>query len=387
MQPATIRIGLLFSQSGSYAALGRAMSAGASLAADQINASGLNGVTIELLRVDPAGQLDRYVEGARSLLGEAGLKHVVGCYTSSSRKEVLPFFEKHDALLWYPSHYEGFETSDNVVYTGASPNQHIVPLARHLLGQSRHRGWFVGSNYIWAWENNRIMREALSVVPDGEVVGERYIPVGETDVGDLVRQIVQDRPDFVFATLIGSSLYAFLERLREASHSLGLDQASDMPVVTCSLSEAELPLIEKARSGHITSSVYFSAIDTSENHAFTREWNARFGDLGHASADAEATFCAVHLLARAVKEAGTDELEAVREAVRGMRFAAPQGEITIEPDNLHACMRPRIGRSRQDGTFDVLYESPRAIRPDPYLTWTSEAEFADHGPANLKVVK
>ena len=97
------------------------------------------------------------------MLAEQGLVHVVGCYTSSSRKEVLPLFEKHDGLLWYPSHYEGFESSDNVVYTGAAPNQHIVPLAEHLLRHYGTSAYCLGSNYIWAWENNKIMREAVLV--------------------------------------------------------------------------------------------------------------------------------------------------------------------------------------------------------------------------------
>lgn len=190
------------SQGGSYEAVSRVMHAGAKLAIEEINASPNQSVSITPVSIDPAGVLSNYVEGARSLLQDHGLKHVVGCYTSSSRKEVLPLFEKADALLWYPSHYEGFETSENVVYSGAGPNQHIVPLTRHLLRQFGTRGWMVGSNYIWAWENNRILREAIAA-SGGVVLGERYFPVGEIDLSDVVNQIIEDRPDFVFTTLIG----------------------------------------------------------------------------------------------------------------------------------------------------------------------------------------
>jgi len=360
------------------------MSAGARLAIEEVNRLHAGKIRLEQVPFDPKGDLRGYVEGAQYLLGELGLKQVVGCYTSSSRKEVLPYFEKHDAMLWYPSHYEGFETAENVVYTGAAPNQHILPLARHLLGQGRRRGWLVGSNYIWAWENNRILREALTNTR-GDVVGERYFPVGETELEDVVKQIIADQPDFVFTTLIGSSLFAFIKQLRAAAESAGIDQKTAFPICSCSLSEAELPFLGEAGDGHISSSVYFSSIATAENERFTSAWDAQFGQMGRASADAEATYLGVHLLAKAAMRAGTGAFAPVREAVRGARFAGPQGDICVDPDNLHCWMRPRIGRSRKDGTFELLFEKPVAIRPDPYLTWTSEDD--DGQAADLRVIK
>lgn len=380
----TTKLGLLFSETGSYAEVSRAMRAAADLAIDEINAAGR--VQFEPVAVDPAGCLDRYVEGARDLLADPEIVHVVGCYTSSSRKEVLPIFEKRDALLWYPSHYEGFETSENVVYSGAAPNQHIVPLAKYLLSFSRRRGWLIGSNYVWAWENNRILRDALGIA-DGVVLGERYVPIGETDLRSLARQIIVDRPDFVFTTLIGSSACAFLNNLRDAAEAAGIDQAAEIPVASCSLSEAELPLLGPAAAGHLSSSVYFSTVETPENRRFVQSWNARFAELGHASADAEATYVAVHLLARAIERAGSSDFVLVRDAVRGIRFAAPQGEIEVDADNLHCWLRPRIGVSRSDGTFDIALESPEAIRPDPYLTWTHDCEFRLTNTNHLKVVQ
>ncbi|WOI58065.1 transporter substrate-binding domain-containing protein [Palleronia sp. LCG004] len=377
------RIGLIFSETGSYAGVCRSMRAAADLAIDEINASGR--LVLDSVTVDPGGCLGAYVTATTDLLADPAITHLVGCYTSSSRKEILPVLEKRDALLWYPSHYEGFETSENVVYSGAAPNQHVIPLAKYLLGQSRHRGWLVGSNYVWAWENNRILREALGIA-GGTVMGERYVPVGETDLRDIARQIVCDRPDFVFTTLIGSSLFAFLDDLRDLAGAAGLDQSADIPVASCSLSEAELPLIGRAAAGHLSSSVYFSTVDTPENQRFTEAWNARFSDLGHASADAEATYVAVHLLARAIERAGSDGFEAVREAARGIRFAAPQGEIEVDPMNLHCSLRPRIGISRDDGTFDIAWESKQPVAPDPYLTWTQDSEFRIAAATHLKVV-
>jgi ABC-type branched-subunit amino acid transport system substrate-binding protein len=367
MRPIRVRIGVLFSTTGSYAAVGRAMRAGALLAIDEINSDPRRAVELTAVEADPGGGNAAYAAAVQHLTRHEGLSHVVGCYTSSSRKEVLPLFEKADAMLWYPSHYEGFETAENVVYTGAAPNQHVVPLARHLLTRHGKRGWFVGSNYIWAWENNRILREALTDA-GGTVLGERYFPVGETDLGALAAQIVADRPDFVFTTLIGDSGYAFFYLLRRAAAEAGLDQAAEMPVASCSLSEVELPFIMAgAAGGHLSSSVYFSTIRSAENDRFTAMWDARFGDMGRACADAEATYTAVHLLARAVAAAGGAGFAEVREAVRGLQFAAPQGLVTVDPDNLHCCMRPRIGRSTEAGDFELLFEEASPIRPDPYL--------------------
>lgn len=370
MTKETLKIGILFSTSGSYAAVGQSMCAGAKLAIAEVNSDPHSPVILEPVAIDPGGASSAYSDAVQTFLLDHGLTHVFGCYTSSSRKEVLPLFEKNDALLWYPSHYEGFETSENVIYTGAAPNQHIIPLARHLLAHHGKRGWFVGSNYIWAWENNRILREALMEV-GGTVMGERYFAVGETDLAALVDQILRDRPDFVFTTLIGESGYAFFRQLRAAAEAAGIDQPRTLPVASCSLSEAELPFIGEAAAGHLSSSVYFSTIRSPENDRFTRQWDAEFAHLGQACADAEATYIAIHLLVRAVAKAGAVGFEEVRAAARGLSFAAPQGLVTLDPENLHCCMRPRIGRSTENGTFEILHEDRGPVRPDPYLVWAS----------------
>ena len=388
MKNATLEIGIVVSTTGSYAAIGQSICAGAELALDEINADPNAPVNLKPVICDPGGVSSAYAGAVDSLLAEQGLTHVLGCYTSSSRKEVLPLFEKHDALLWYPSHYEGFETSDNVIYTGAAPNQHIIPLARYLMANHGKRGWFVGSNYVWAWENNRILREAL-IAANGGVIGERYFPVGETDLGPLVAQIVADRPDFVFNTLIGESCYEFLRQFRASAQALGIDQPATMPVASCSLSEAELPLIgAEAGSGHLSSSVYFSTVKSFENNRFTAEWDRRFASLGRACADGEAAYVAVHLLAKAVATAGSTALVDVRAAARGLQFAAPQGLVTVDPDNLHCRMRPRIGRSTVNGSFDIIYEEHGPVWPDPYLVWASaEQKKVKPGADYLRVVK
>ncbi|WP_119166124.1 transporter substrate-binding domain-containing protein [Algihabitans albus] len=380
-------IGLLFSTTGSYRALGGAMLAGAKLAVAEITADPDLPVEITCHVRNPNGLLSQYVGQAQELLRDSGLTHVVGCYTSASRKEVLPLFEKFDGLLWYPSHYEGFETSDNAIYTGAAPNQHIVPLTRYMLQNHGKRAWLVGSNYIWAWENHRIMREGL-LLSGGAILGERYFPIGDTDIDALVEQILASRPDFIFNNLIGESSYAFFRRLRARAEAQGLNQAEDMPVISCSLSEPELREIgPDAAGGHLCSSVYFESLESATNKAFVEAWRHSYPELGPTSADAETTYNAVHLLARAAAAAGSAELSVVRRVVSEIVLNAPQGRIHVDPENRHCHLRPRIGRSTPKGEFELVYEAPAPVKPDPYLVWEgSDVALSPSETGRLRLV-
>jgi branched-chain amino acid transport system substrate-binding protein len=363
------RIGVMFSTTGSYRVIARSMLNGALLAFNEIAQAG-NALALEPVVVNPSGDLDRYRELSRELL-KAGIRHVVGCYTSSSRKEVIPCFEKHDGLLWYPSHYEGFESSDNVIYTGASPNQHVLPLVDYLASRVGKRAFCVGSNYIWAWENNRIFREALTA-RGGVVVAERYLSVGDTEFDQVISAILDQRPDFVFNNLIGTSAYAFFRAFRAACRARGIDQAAEIPVASCTLSEPELAEIgPDAIDGHLTSSVYFSSLDSPENATFVQAYAEAFPDMPAACADAEASYVAVKLLAAALEQADADDARSVRAAVANQRLAAPQGEVRIDPQTFHAWLTPRIGRSAVNGQFDVLLEARGPIAPDPYLVQSS----------------
>src|SRR5262245_25493861 len=230
---ASIPVGVIFSVSGSYRTVGREMLNGALLALEEINRDPAFDFRLEPAFLDPGGEPTSYRLMCEDLLRGRSVRHVIGCYTSSSRKEVIPAFEKFDALLWYPSHYEGFESNNNVIYTGASPNQHIIPLLRYMLRERDRRVYCVGSNYIWAWENNRILREIVHAC-GGVVLAEKYLPVGATDVDRIISEIRASRPDFVFNTLIGESSYAFY---RAHARTIG---ASAVPVASCSLSEPEL---------------------------------------------------------------------------------------------------------------------------------------------------
>jgi ABC-type branched-subunit amino acid transport system substrate-binding protein len=379
----TFRIGLMFSTTGPYSTVACSMLNGALLAVSEVNKGG--GVRLEPEIVNPEGDLARYGSLSSKLL-TGGIRQVVGCYTSSSRKEVIPVFEKHDGMLWYPSHYEGFESSDNVVYTGAAPNQHILPLIDHLMSSFGDRAFCVGSNYIWAWENNRILREVVAA-RGGVVVAERYLSVGETDFDKTVDAILAARPSFVFSSLIGVSNYVFIRRLREACLARGIDQPSVMPVASCNLSEPDLIDIGAgAMDGHISSSVYFSSLATPENDAFVANYAAAYPDKPWTSADGEASYIAVKLLAAAAAQAGSDEVGPVRRALASQRLNAPQGEVLVDGETMHLHLTPRIGRSRSDATFDVIRQQPTAIRPDPYLVRFNATDAWGAPASRLRVV-
>lgn len=358
-------IGLLISTTGPYSAVSSSMLAGALLAIDEVNAGGLP-VRLAPRHGDPGGDLSRYAALGDEMLA-SGIRHVIGCYTSSSRKEIIPLFEKADALLWYPSHYEGFESSPNVVYTGPVANQHLLPLVHYLIRHVGRTSFCVGSNYIWAWENNRVLRDAMTAA-GGSVTAERYFAVGSTDFAQVIATILSERPAFVFNTLIGVSSYCFVRDLRAACEARGIDQPAVLPIASCTLSEPELTAIgEGAMDGHITSSVYFGSIASPENACFRAAYRTRHPDRPAVSADAEATYVAVHLLAKALAACGTDEIGAVRSAAGRQVLRAPQGEVTIDPDTMHAALTPRIGRSNAAGEFEILAEAPCPVRADPYL--------------------
>ncbi|AGT10720.1 transporter substrate-binding domain-containing protein [Paracoccus aminophilus] len=367
-------LALLFSHSGPYEAVSRSSLNGARLACAEINADADFGLRIEPIEFDPAGRPEAYPELARAALAR-GITNICGCYTSSSRKEVLPEVERQDALLWFPVHYEGFENSPNVIYSGSGPNQHMTPLIDYLTAEIGNSVCCIGSNYVWGWESNRIMCDSIRA-RGGKVLSETYLDVGVTDVAQAVETILRLRPDFVFNALIGESSYAFIRALRQVCVARGIDQPRLLPVASCNLSEPELVLIgPEAADGHLSASVYFAAIPGAKNRAFVEAYRAAYPDGPCVSVEAEGAYNAVHLIARAARAAGASDAAAIRKVLGEVSFDAPQGRIALDPLTQHAWLTPRIGRSRADASFEILFESPTPVAPDPYLTRAGNREL------------
>ncbi len=364
MKKPSIPLGLVFSQSGPYAMMAGEMRKSALMAIDEINRSGeFDFVFAPHLR-DPGGVVAAYHTACDALIREEHVDHIVGCYTSASRKQVIPIVERTERLLWHPARYEGFESSDNVIYVGAAPNQHVVPLVRHMLDHISGDVFCIGSNYVWTWETNRVVREIVTSA-GGRILAERLLELGETAVDHIVREIIERKPPVVFNTLVGESSYSFMRALHEAATRDNLA----IPMLSCSLCEPELKLIGSAASvGCITSSAYFESIEGTENRAFVARWKARHGTDSNLSVDALSTYVCVMLLARAIRRAGSADVGAVRRAAANHRYDSPQGPVWVDPDNNHCFLTPRLARSVPGCQFEIFWEADAPERPDPYLS-------------------
>ncbi len=360
------RIGVLFSQTGVTAVIEESQLRGSILAIEEINASGgINGRELVPHVYDPASDARSFARLADRLMCVDGVNVIFGCYTSSSRRAVLPVVERRNGLLWYPTLYEGFEYSPNVIYTGAAPNQNSVELAEFLMENYGTRFYFVGSDYIYPRESNRIMRDLVRV-HRGAVVGERYLDLNAdpVDFKSVARDIRRAQPDVIFSTVVGDSTAYLYKAYADA----GLDP-DVMPIASLTTSEAEVQRMGgDVAAGHITAAPYFQQVSTPDNSSFVARYQKRFGADQPTNMCVEAAYFQVHVFARALSQTNTMDTEVLRPVVLGSGYDAPQGHISIDEDSGHTDLWTRIGRANRDGQFDIVRESHVAVKPDPYLT-------------------
>jgi len=351
----SVPIGLLFSRSGDYARLSAEARTGAMEAVRAVNADPARGVSFAVTEADPAGRTERYAPLCHDLLRSGEIRHVVGCITSWSRKEVAPVLERHGAMLWYAPPYEGFEAHDRIVYLGACPNQHLVPLLGYVVPRFGAEAFLVGSNYIWGWEVNRLARDIVGDA-GGRVLGERYLPLGDTDVARMIEEIRAARPSFVLNTLIGPSSYAFIEAYAALAREDASFRADLRPIVSCNLVEPEITELAGAGEGHIAVSPFFAGMAASP-----------MPQAGATSAFMASAYSAVLILADAIEAAGDDAPDTVTRAFAGRSFLTPLGDVAVDPHNHHVDLPVRIGAIRGD-RFEALWQSPFLVAPDPYLS-------------------
>ena len=362
---APIRIGILYSTRGGYGAIGRDCRDGAALAISRF--SDVSDIKIEPIFVDPEGDPARYVEHARQMLRDHGCRHIIGTVLSASRKDVTPAIEKHDGMLWYSCPYEGFEANESIIYTGACPNQHLLPVLDYLVPRHGGRVFLLGANYVWGWEMNRLARELL-VAGGHEVVGERFLPIEETDVGRLITEIRAQRPSFILNNLIGPSSYTFLSAMRELGREDAAFLPENCPVVSCDLAECELgEIAHGAAVGQLSAACYFDSLDTPENHALKALAGARYGTDRKLSTHFAGAYVATTLCVEAIIAAGTDEPAAVRRALCARPHRTVQGLMRVDPETNHTALPFYLGRINAEGGFDVI-SSRQAVPADPYLT-------------------
>jgi len=361
------KIGVLFSTSGVTSIIEQSQLNGTLLAIDEINAAGgVRGRSIEPISYNPDSVVSCYGEMAERLIVDDKITALFGCYMSSSRKEVLPVVERRNALFFYPTLYEGFEYSPNVIYGGATPNQNSVPLANYLMGAFGKRIFFVGSDYIYPRESNRVMRNVLRQ-GGGEVIGERYygFDVDEEGFAEVAREIVEMKPDAIFSTVVGQMCIDFYR----AYHAAGGD-GRICPIGSLTTNEAEIAAIgPEAAVGHITAAPYFRNLSSPANRKFLKAYNAKFGSVRDVTSCCEAAYNQMHLFATALEEVGEMDADRLHEALLGATFDAPQGQIKIDPDNNHTYLQSRIARVDEQGEFIIENKLRRAIKPDPYLVY------------------
>jgi branched-chain amino acid transport system substrate-binding protein len=361
-----IAIGVLFSTTGPYATLGREGYDGALTAISEINQGDVYPFGFRAEIRDPAGSTEAYAGLCRDMIETSDPEFVVGCTTSWSRKEVIPVLEKTGTHLWYPCPYEGFEGNDHVVYMGACPNQHVVPLLDYILPRYGPSPALIGSNYIWGWETNRIARELVERA-GGAVKAERFVRLGDTDIAHIIAEIRQKRPDFVFNTLIGPSSHAFVS----AYHALGQEDpsfASDKrPIVSCNWTEDEVAALGVRAAGHYSTAPYFRSLATPAN-ADLLATTARFaGHRQRISAFFVQAYTAVHVIARGIAATGGARADAVLAHSKAETFCSPLGLLGIHSETNHAILTPHIGRANAEGGFEIVSSAAAPVIPDPYL--------------------
>jgi urea transport system substrate-binding protein len=362
-QDPPLQVGLLHSLSGTLAISEIPVRDAALLAIDELNqAGGVLGRQIVPIIADGESEPSIFAAEAWRLLTQERVVALFGCWTSASRKAVLPVVETQQGLLWYPVQYEGLEQSPNVVYLGATTNQQIIPAVEYLLAQDKRRFFLIGSDYVFPRTANAIIKAQLAA-SGGVLVGEAYLPLGSTAVMTTVQEIRTAQPDIVFNTLNGDSNVAFFQQLRAA----GLT-ADQMPTLSVSIAEAEVRAIgAETLKGHLAAWNYFQTTDNPANQAFVSAYQARYGERRVTSDPIEAMYIGIHLWAQAVTRAGSTDVDKVRAAMREMKLDAPEGMVTIDGATQHLVKTVRIGRVRADGQFEQIWSSGSPVVPDPFL--------------------
>ena len=374
----TIKVGIMHSLSGTMAISETPLKDMALMTIAEINAKGgVLGKQLEPVVVDPASNWPLFAEKARQLLSQDKAAVVFGCWTSVSRKSVLPVFEELNGLLFYPVQYEGEEMSPNVFYTGAAPNQQAIPAVEYMMsedGGSAKRFFLLGTDYVYPRTTNKILRAFLhSKGVKDQDIEEVYTPFGYSDYQTIVSNIKKfsaGGKTAVISTINGDSNVPFYKEL--ANQGI---KATDVPVVAFSVGEEELRGIDaKPLVGHLAAWNYFESVSNPVNTKFVADYRAYAKAHKLPNADTvvtndpmEATYVGIHMWAQAVEKAGTTDVDKVRAAMANRSFAAPSGfTLTMDATNHHLHKPVMIGEIEDNGQFNVVWQTEQAVRAQPW---------------------
>lgn len=362
----TIKVGVLHSLSGTMSISEVSVKDATLLAIEEINAAGgIMGKMLEPVIEDGASDWPTFAEKARKLIQQDEVAVVFGCWTSASRKAVLPVFEELNGLLFYPVQYEGLETSPNIFYTGAEPTQQIIPGVDFLVDELAAESiYLLGSDYVFPRTANLIIKAQLEHLGI-EMAGEEYVPLGGTEFSTIVSKIQEAQPAAIFSTLNGDSNVAFFKQFKDA----GLT-AEDIPVMSVSVAEEEVRGIGAENiAGHYVSWNYYQTTDTPENEAFVAAYKAAYGEDRVTADPIEAGYFGVYAWKALVEAAGSTEVDAVTAAAdeNEIEIAAPGGPIKVDGETQHMYKTVRIGIVDEDGLITEVSASDGPVKPDPWL--------------------
>jgi urea transport system substrate-binding protein len=368
--PQTIRVGVLHSLTGTMTASEGRVADATLMALEEVNGrGGLLGRRVQPILRDGQSDWATFAREAERLIVQDRVDVLFGCWTSACRKTVAPIVERHHRLLFYPLRHEGLEQSPYIVYTGAAPNQQIIPAVKWASDHLGRRFFMIGSDDVFPRVANAIIRDLLKML-GCQAVGEEYV-LGSDDVGPAVDRLVEAHPDVVLNTINGDSNVAFFQRLREAGVT-----SDRIPVMSFSIAENELETMGAANLvGDYAAWNYFQTVDERENRQFIARIRQRFGADRVLSDPMEAAYVGVQLWALAVEEAGTTEVEAVRKSLGDQSVAAPEGVVYLDRETQHTWKWVRIGRIRPDGQFDIVWDSGTTVRPVPFPPFRSREEW------------
>lgn len=359
------KVGILFSRESLTAGTEITQENATLMAIDEVNAAGgMDGIPLLPIIATPGRLPETYRRAAEWLCDVQQVPVIFGTHMSSTRKAVLPVVESRRVPLFYPTLYEGFEYSPYCFYTGSVPNQNSVQLASYVINHYGARVFFIGGQYVYPRESNRIMRE-LYEQAGGEVVGEVYLPLNaaQEDFSQVLDRVKQLQPNAIYSTVVGSDIV----KLYRAYRQLGLDPER-MPIVSLATNEVDVAAMSSDQAeGHITAAPYFATLDSEASRCFANNYRRNFGDDAPITAGAEAAYFQVHLVAAAGNIARSLAAPDLTRALGGASFDAPQGRVVLDTDTHHTYLWPRIARVDAQRQFKVLYSAQEAVRPIPYL--------------------
>lgn len=361
-----VTVGQLHSATGTMAISETGSIQAEQLAIDQINAmGGVLGRKIKVIKEDGASDWPTFAEKSKKLLVNDRVAAVFGCWTSASRKAVLPIFEKENGMLYYPTFYEGLEQSKNVIYTGQEATQQILYGLDWAVSEKKAKTFFlVGSDYIWPRTSMKIGRKHIEEhLPAGsKVVGEEYYPLGSTNFQSLINKIKVAKPDCIFIAVVGGSNVAFYKQLKAAGVT-----AKKQFLLTISVTEDEvLGIGGENMEGFYASMKYFQSLDNANNKAFVAAFKAKYGKDAVIGDVTQAGYLGPWLWKATVEKAGSFDVDKIAVASTGIELkTAPEGYVKLH-ENHHLWSKARIGEAQKDGQFKVVAESKDLIEPNPF---------------------